>query len=109
MGVVVEEVMPMFGDEAEQGQQQDNDEEEEQVVKNRRIKLKMKIKSLVEHKRKLEKIRELTEQLDIVLTPKEYKLFKEKLKNPNHDLVRKIKARTNLEGSTKNNPLKGLL
>lgn len=40
----------------------------------------MKIKSLVEHKRKLEKIRELTEQLDIVLTPKEYKLFKEKLK-----------------------------
>ena len=69
----------------------------------------MKIKSLVEHKRKLEKIMELTEQLDIVLTPKEYKLFKEKLKNPNHDLVREIKARTNLEGSTKNNPLKGLL
>lgn len=30
MGVVVEEVMPMFGDEAEQGQQQDNDEEEEE-------------------------------------------------------------------------------
>lgn len=29
MGVVVEEVMPMFGDEAEQGQQQDDDEEEE--------------------------------------------------------------------------------
>lgn len=29
MGVVVEEVMPMFGDEAEQGQQQDNGEEEE--------------------------------------------------------------------------------
>lgn len=29
MGVIVEEVMPMFGDEAEQGQQQDNDEEEE--------------------------------------------------------------------------------
>lgn len=29
MGVVVEEVMPMFGDEAEQGQQQDNDEEKE--------------------------------------------------------------------------------
>lgn len=29
MGVVVEEVMPMFGDEAEQGQQQDNNEEEE--------------------------------------------------------------------------------
>ena len=29
MGVVVEEVMPMFGDEAEQDQQQDNDEEEE--------------------------------------------------------------------------------
>lgn len=29
MGIVVEEVMPMFGDEAEQGQQQDNDEEEE--------------------------------------------------------------------------------
>jgi|GEM_PF-6226197 hypothetical protein len=29
MGVVVEEVMPMFGDEAEQGQQQDSDEEEE--------------------------------------------------------------------------------
>lgn len=29
MGVVVEEVIPMFGDEAEQGQQQDNDEEEE--------------------------------------------------------------------------------
>lgn len=29
MGVVVEEVMPMFGDEAEQGQQQGNDEEEE--------------------------------------------------------------------------------
>ena len=77
-------------------------------MKNRRIKLKMKIKSLVEHKRKLEKIRELTEQLDIVLTPKEYKLFKEKLKNPNHDLVREIKARINLEGSTKNNPLKGL-
>lgn len=78
-------------------------------MKNRRIKLKMKIKSLVEHKRKLDKIRELTEQLDIVLTPKEYKLFKEKLKNPNHDLVRKIKARASLEGSTKTNPLKGLL
>ena len=29
MGVVVEEVMPIFGDEAEQSQQQDNDEEEE--------------------------------------------------------------------------------
>ena len=29
MGVVVEEVMPMFGDEAEQGQKQDSDEEEE--------------------------------------------------------------------------------
>ena len=29
MGVVVEEVMPMFGDEAEQGQQQDNNEETE--------------------------------------------------------------------------------
>lgn len=29
MGVVVEEVMPMFGDEAEQGQQQDNNEEKE--------------------------------------------------------------------------------
>lgn len=29
MGVVVEEVMPMYGDEAEQSQQQDNDEEEE--------------------------------------------------------------------------------
>ena len=29
MGVVVEEVMPMFGDEAEQNQQQDSDEEEE--------------------------------------------------------------------------------
>lgn len=29
MGVVVEEVMPMFGDEAEQGQQQDTDEEKE--------------------------------------------------------------------------------
>lgn len=29
MGVVVEEVMPMFGDEAEQNQQQDNGEEEE--------------------------------------------------------------------------------
>ncbi len=69
----------------------------------------MKIKSLVEYKRKLEKIRELTEQLDIVLTPREYKLFKEKLKNSNRDLVREIKARTNLEGPTKNNPLKGLL
>lgn len=69
----------------------------------------MKIKSLVEHKRKLEKIMELTEQLDIVLTPKEYKLFKEKLKNPNHDLVREIKARTNLKGSARKNPLKGLL
>lgn len=77
-------------------------------MKTKRIKLKMKIKSLVEHKRKLEKIRELTEQLDIVLTPREYKLFKEKLKNPNRDLVREIKARINLEGSTKNNPLKGL-
>nr|DAS30756.1 MAG TPA: hypothetical protein [Caudoviricetes sp.] len=30
MGVVVEEVMPMFGDEAEQGQQQDNDDEEKE-------------------------------------------------------------------------------
>nr|DAM55189.1 MAG TPA: hypothetical protein [Caudoviricetes sp.] len=29
MGVVVEEVMPMFGDEAEQGQQQDTNEEKE--------------------------------------------------------------------------------
>ncbi len=29
MGVVVEEVMPMFGEEAEQNQQQDSDEEEE--------------------------------------------------------------------------------
>lgn len=29
MGVVVEEVMPLYGDEAEQGQQQYNDEEEE--------------------------------------------------------------------------------
>jgi hypothetical protein len=29
MGVVVEEVMPLYGDEAEQSQQQDNDEEEE--------------------------------------------------------------------------------
>lgn len=29
MGVVVEEVMPMYGDEAEQSQQQDNDEEKE--------------------------------------------------------------------------------
>lgn len=29
MGVVVEEVMPMFGDEAEQSQQQDSDEEKE--------------------------------------------------------------------------------
>jgi hypothetical protein len=29
MGVVVEEVMPMFGDEAEQNQQQDSDEEKE--------------------------------------------------------------------------------
>lgn len=29
MGVVVEEVMPMFGEEAEQNQQQDKDEEEE--------------------------------------------------------------------------------
>ena len=29
MGVVVEEVMPMFGDEAEQGQQQDSNEEKE--------------------------------------------------------------------------------
>lgn len=29
MGVVVEEVMPMFGEEAEQGQQQDSDEEKE--------------------------------------------------------------------------------
>lgn len=29
MGVVVEEVMPMFGDEAEQDQQQDSDEEKE--------------------------------------------------------------------------------
>lgn len=29
MGVVVEEVMPLYGDEAEQGQQQDTDEEEE--------------------------------------------------------------------------------
>nr|DAS28898.1 MAG TPA: hypothetical protein [Caudoviricetes sp.] len=29
MGVIVEEVMPMFGDEAEQGQQQDSDEEKE--------------------------------------------------------------------------------
>lgn len=78
-------------------------------MKNRKIKLKMKIKSLIEHKRKVEKIRELTEQLDIVLTPKEYKMFKEKLKNPNYDLAREIKAKINLEGSTKNNPLKGLL
>ena len=78
-------------------------------MKNRRIKLKMRIKSLVEYKRKVEKIRELTEQLDIVLTPREYKLFKEKLKNPNYDLVREIKAKINLDGSTKNNPLKGLL
>lgn len=30
MGVVVEEVMPLYGDEAEQSQQQDNDEEEEE-------------------------------------------------------------------------------
>lgn len=30
MGVVVEEVMPMFGNEAEQGQQQDNDDEEKE-------------------------------------------------------------------------------
>lgn len=29
MGVVVEEVMPMFGDEAEQSQQQDTNEEKE--------------------------------------------------------------------------------
>ena len=29
MGVVVEEVMPLYGDEAEQGQQQDTDEEKE--------------------------------------------------------------------------------
>ena len=29
MGVVVEEVMPLFGEEAEQGQQQDSDEEKE--------------------------------------------------------------------------------
>lgn len=29
MGVVVEEVIPLYGDEAEQSQQQDNDEEEE--------------------------------------------------------------------------------
>lgn len=29
MGVVVEEVMPLYGDEAEQSQQQDNDEEKE--------------------------------------------------------------------------------
>lgn len=29
MGVVVEEVMPLYGDEAEQSQQQDNNEEEE--------------------------------------------------------------------------------
>lgn len=29
MGVVVEEVMPLFGDEAEQNQQQDSDEEKE--------------------------------------------------------------------------------
>lgn len=29
MGVVVEEVMPMFGEEAEQNQQQDSDEEKE--------------------------------------------------------------------------------
>lgn len=29
MGVVVEEVMPMYGDEAEQGQQQDTNEEKE--------------------------------------------------------------------------------
>lgn len=29
MGVVVEEVMPLFGEEAEQDQQQDSDEEEE--------------------------------------------------------------------------------
>lgn len=29
MGVVVEEVMPLFGEEAEQDQQQDSDEEKE--------------------------------------------------------------------------------
>lgn len=29
MGVVVEEVMPLYGDEAEQSQQQDSDEEKE--------------------------------------------------------------------------------
>lgn len=29
MGVVVEEVMPLYGDEAEQGQQQDTNEEKE--------------------------------------------------------------------------------
>lgn len=29
MGVVVEEVMPLFGEEAEHDQQQDSDEEEE--------------------------------------------------------------------------------
>lgn len=29
MGVVVEEVMPLFGEEAEQNQQQDSDEEKE--------------------------------------------------------------------------------
>lgn len=29
MGVVVEEVMPLYGDEAEQNQQQDSDEEKE--------------------------------------------------------------------------------
>lgn len=30
MGVVVEEVMPLYGDEAEQSQQQDNDDEEKE-------------------------------------------------------------------------------